>query len=66
MKYFLGIEVLRSKRGVLLNQKKYVLELISDMGLSRAKPACTPLEVNSKLTSIEYDAVNGITRDMAL
>ena len=27
LKYFLGIEVLRSKRGIFMNQKKYVLDL---------------------------------------
>nr|XP_016433879.1 PREDICTED: uncharacterized mitochondrial protein AtMg00810-like [Nicotiana tabacum] len=47
LKYFLGIEVLRSKASILLNQRKYVLQLISEMGLSRAKPACTPLEAKA-------------------
>lgn len=46
LKFFLEIEVLRSKSGVILNQRKYLLELISDMGLSGAKPASTPLESN--------------------
>nr|XP_016441060.1 PREDICTED: uncharacterized mitochondrial protein AtMg00810-like [Nicotiana tabacum] len=55
LKYFLGIEVLRSKTGILLNQKKYILELISELGLSGAKPASTPLEANVKLTPAEYD-----------
>lgn len=29
LKYFLGIEVLRSALGVILNQRKHILELIS-------------------------------------
>nr|XP_016462575.1 PREDICTED: uncharacterized protein LOC107785721 [Nicotiana tabacum] len=36
------------------------LELISELGLSGAKPALTPLEVNQKLTSVEYDRAIGI------
>ncbi|XP_019223318.1 PREDICTED: uncharacterized protein LOC109245077 [Nicotiana attenuata] len=50
-----GIEFARSKRGILMCQRKHALELISESGLSGAKPAGTPLELNQKLTSVEYD-----------
>ncbi|XP_059295496.1 uncharacterized mitochondrial protein AtMg00810-like [Lycium ferocissimum] len=63
LKYFLGIEVLRSKTGILLNQRKYALELISDSRLSGAKPVNTPLKANVKLTSVDYDEHAGITND---
>ena len=46
---------MQSKDGILLNQRKYALQLIADTGLSGAKPVNTPLEVNIKLTIIEYD-----------
>ncbi|XP_070039382.1 secreted RxLR effector protein 161-like [Nicotiana tomentosiformis] len=36
------------------------------MGLSGAKPASTPFEVNSKFTTIEYDQANGVTGDPPL
>ncbi|XP_075112053.1 uncharacterized protein LOC142182060 [Nicotiana tabacum] len=36
--------------------RKYALELISESGLSGAKPTGTPLELNQKLASIEYDS----------
>ncbi|XP_070049065.1 uncharacterized protein [Nicotiana tomentosiformis] len=51
LRYFLGIEVMRSDKGLLLNQRKYALELISTTGLAAAKPASTPIELNQKLTT---------------
>ncbi|KAG8483501.1 hypothetical protein CXB51_023279 [Gossypium anomalum] len=55
--YFLGIEILRSQEGILLNQLKYAQDLIKDTGLSKAKVALTPLEQNQKLTTAEFDEV---------
>ncbi|CAN4127224.1 unnamed protein product [Withania somnifera] len=63
LKYFLGIEIMRSKAGVILNQTKYVLELISDTGLSGAKPISKPLESTLRLTLVEYDRVTGSNGD---
>nr|XP_016467178.1 PREDICTED: uncharacterized protein LOC107789823 [Nicotiana tabacum] len=39
LKYFLSIEFARSKYGIIMHQRKYALELISEAGLSTAKPA---------------------------
>ncbi|XP_019242334.1 PREDICTED: uncharacterized protein LOC109222429, partial [Nicotiana attenuata] len=64
--YFLGIEVLRSKSCVILNQRKYVLELVYDLGLSGARVANTPLESSLKLTTVEYDKAVGIKGDEML
>ena len=55
LKFFLGIKFSRSDKGILMSQRKYALELISESGLGGAKPACTPLEMNQKLTSVQYD-----------
>jgi len=55
LKYFLGIEFTRSADGILMHQRKYILELITNMGMSAAKPAGTPIDVNVKLTSRQYD-----------
>ncbi|GAV70146.1 hypothetical protein CFOL_v3_13644, partial [Cephalotus follicularis] len=51
------IEVARSSKGICLNKRKYALELISEAGLSGAKPMNTPIEQNVKLTNEEYDVV---------
>ena len=41
LKYFLGIEVLRSKKGIFINQRKYVLDLLAEIGMLDCKPANT-------------------------
>ncbi|XP_075101891.1 uncharacterized protein LOC142177315 [Nicotiana tabacum] len=66
LKFFLKMEFNRSSRGILVNQRKYALEIISELGIGDAKPAWTPLEVNVKLTVPEYDKLIGNEDDNAL
>jgi Reverse transcriptase (RNA-dependent DNA polymerase) len=42
LRYFLGIEVARSKKGVVLSQQKYVLDLLSDTGMLGCRPSTHP------------------------
>ena len=49
LKYFLGIEVSRSKKGIFLSQRKYALDLLKETGMTECSPASTPMEENLKL-----------------
>jgi hypothetical protein len=48
-KYFLGIEVARSEQGIFLSQRKYVLDLLSKIGMLDCKPTDTPIIQNHHL-----------------
>ncbi|KAM1095689.1 hypothetical protein ACFX2B_010399 [Malus domestica] len=43
LKYFLGIEMATSSKGLFLNQRKYVLDLLDEAHMVNCKPARTPL-----------------------
>ncbi|KAK1408895.1 hypothetical protein QVD17_41029 [Tagetes erecta] len=53
LKYFLGIEVLRSKEGIFISQRKYILDLLAEVGMVDCKPSDTPMIINHKLKIIE-------------
>uniref|UniRef100_A0A3Q7J0A7 Reverse transcriptase Ty1/copia-type domain-containing protein n=1 Tax=Solanum lycopersicum TaxID=4081 RepID=A0A3Q7J0A7_SOLLC len=54
-RYFLGLEIARNKGGIMVSQRKFALDLISDFGLAGTKPVGKPLEVNQRLTSQDFD-----------
>jgi len=57
LKYFLGMEFARSREGIFVNQKKYVIDLLNETGMLGCKPAETPIEPNVKLQLTEVENV---------
>jgi hypothetical protein len=46
---FLGIEVARNHHGMVLSQRKYVMELLGETGQLGAKPSSIPVEPQGRL-----------------
>ncbi|CAI0459029.1 unnamed protein product, partial [Linum tenue] len=49
LSYFLGLEVSRDSRGLLLSQHKYITDLLDDHHFVDCKPVSTPMELNLRL-----------------
>ncbi|XP_019054647.1 PREDICTED: uncharacterized protein LOC109115270 [Nelumbo nucifera] len=54
-RYFLGIEFARSKKGIFLSQRKYVIDLLREVGKLGCKPVETPIDPIHMLNSIEEE-----------
>ena len=55
LKYFFGIEVAQSSKGLFLNQRKYALEIIKEAGMANAKPVHTPIQQHHNLALARGD-----------
>ena len=61
LRYFLGIEVIKSPKGIWLLQRQYALNKLAEYGMTGCKPISIPLEQNVKLSADEGDLVEDTT-----
>ncbi|CAA0839906.1 cysteine-rich RLK (RECEPTOR-like protein kinase) 8 [Striga hermonthica] len=52
-KYFLGLEIHRTGAGTYLSQRKYIMDIVHDLGLENSKPTTTPLPQGLNLSSLQ-------------
>ena len=58
LRYFLGIEVARGAEGVVLSQRKYVLDLLKETGMLGCRPVASPIDQKIKLTELAGEKVD--------
>jgi hypothetical protein len=56
LKYFLGIEVVYSEKGICISQQKYSLDLLKETGMVDYKPCETPIDLKHGLENDEEGA----------
>ena len=50
LSYFLGVEVISHPHGLLLSQRRYILDLLARTNMMEAKPVLTPLPTSPPIT----------------
>lgn len=49
LRFFLGMEVACSKNGIVMSQRKYILDLLNEIGMSGCKPLDALMDPNQRL-----------------
>jgi hypothetical protein len=61
LRYFFGIKVIKSPKGIWLLQRQYALNKLSEYGMTSCKPILIPLEQNVKLSADEGNLMEDTT-----
>jgi hypothetical protein len=54
LSYFLGVEVLPHKHGILLSQRRYITDLLTRLNMLDAKPVLTSIPSSASAISLLY------------
>ena len=58
LKYFLGIELARSSKGLVLSQRHYTLQLLEDTSFLASKPTSLPMDPKASLNATNGDPLH--------
>jgi histone deacetylase 1/2 len=58
LSFFLGIEVKKTREGIVLTQQKYATDLLARVGMKGCKPSPTPLSTTEKLSAYEGEPLS--------
>jgi hypothetical protein len=58
LRYFLGIEIAWSPKGIVLSQRKYVLDLLVETGMLGCRLCSTPIDKNHQISAQSIDSIN--------
>ncbi|XP_014491812.1 uncharacterized protein LOC106754314 [Vigna radiata var. radiata] len=59
--YFLGMEFVQTEGGMIMHQRKYILETLDKLNMENYNNACTPVMTNIKLSSHQEEAKVDVT-----
>ncbi|XP_043808343.1 uncharacterized mitochondrial protein AtMg00810-like [Manihot esculenta] len=62
LKYFLGIEVVQSKIGITISQRKYALDILEETGMLDCRHVDTPMDPNVKLVPKQWEPLKDPAR----
>lgn len=66
LKFFLGIEFTKFKKGIFANKWKYTLDLLNETRLLECKASKTPIKPNIKLQSTKPEDITNKGRNQRL
>src|SRR6185312_8872329 len=58
LQYFVGIEIARSSKGIILTQRNYVLDLLAETGMLGCRPCGSPIDRNHQTCAESGDPVD--------
>lgn len=62
LRYLLGMEVAWSRKGIVVSQRKYTLDLLKETGMSGCRPSKTSMDPNVKLWEKGKEALDDTRR----
>lgn len=58
LRYFLGIEIARPLKGIVISYRKYVLDLLTEIGMFGCHSIASPMDRNHKLCYESGDPID--------